>query len=193
MRKIGVTGGIGSGKTTVCNVFEILGVPVFNSDIVAKELMNSSPDVKKALIYTFGSDIYSEKGLNREILAAIVFNKKDALNKINSIVHPAVRNAFQEWCFVHKDKSYVIQEAAILFESGAYKQLDEVVMVYAPEQERIERVVKRNNLTTDDVKKRIDNQLSDEEQRERANYVINNFANHLVIPQVLEIHHQLID
>lgn len=193
MKKIGITGGIGSGKTIVSEVFKILGVPVFNSDSEAKYLVDKDPDVKKKLKAAFGNDIYSDTGLNREKMAGIIFKDKNALEKMNSIVHPAVRKLFNNWCLKHNDLQYVLQEAAILFESGASKQLDKVITVYAPENERINRVMRRNNISRDDVKNRIKNQLSDEEKIKKSDYVIKNFSNYLVIPQVLEIHKQLFD
>ena len=191
MKKVGITGGIGSGKTTVCQIFKILGVPVFDSDTIAKVLINSDSEVKKNLVEAFGNDIYSEKGLDREKMAGIIFTKKDALKKMNSIVHPAVRRAFSEWCFKHGNVPYVLQEAAILFESGAAKQLDKIITVYAPEEERIRRVAKRNNTGSGEVRKRIESQLPDEEKIKRSDFVVNNYADYLVIPQVLEIHNQL--
>lgn len=192
MKKIGITGGIGSGKTIVCEIFHILGIPIFNSDVIAKNLIDTDEEVGEELKKTFGSDIYSEKGLNREKMAGIVFKDKVALQKMNSIVHPAVRKNFAEWCLANSYSPYVLQEAAILFESGANQLLDKIITVFAPEDIRIERVVKRNKTSETEVKKRMENQISDEEKIKKSDFVINNYSNYLVIPQVLKIHEQLL-
>ncbi len=193
MKKIGITGGIGSGKTTVCNIFRILGIPVFDSDLEARNIINSDLKVKNELMACFGRDIYSENGLHREKMAAIIFNNKAALKKMNSIVHPAVRSYFSEWCIKNNNKPYVLQEAAILFESGGYKQMDKIITIYAPVEERIKRVVERSNTSFDEVSRRIKNQLSDEEKIKKSDFVINNYSSNLVIPQVLNIHKQLLE
>ena len=190
MQKIGLTGGIGSGKTTVARVFENLGVPVYYADLRAKEIVDTDEFVKEKIISAMG-DVYENGKLNRPKVAKIVFNNKEKLNQLNSIVHPAVRNDFLSWCESHSDKKFVIEEAAILFESGADKFVDKTIMVYAPEEIRIERVCKRDQVDRASVKARIKNQMPDKEKLRLADFVIKNYADYLVVPQVIEIYDEL--
>lgn len=192
MTKVGVTGGIGSGKTLICQVFEKLGIPVFYADEEAKRLLNDDPQVKEAVMKYFGREIYDESGIKKALLASKIFNNQEALREINSIVHPAVRRLFLEWAESKESVfHYLIEEAAILFESGSYKDLDFNVLVYAPEELRIERVAKRDNTNREHIKTRMKHQMKDEEKIQLVEAVIYNDESQLVIPQILEIHQQL--
>lgn len=190
--KIGVTGGIGSGKTTVCRVFSILGIPVFAADIEASKIMETDPSVIEEVNSIAGKDIYTNGSLNRKELAGIIFNDKDLLEKINHMIHPLVRKNFDRWQ-KSQDAEYVIFEAAILLDSGSFGVVDKVITVTAPLEERIERVVKRNNLTREQILERIRNQSSDEFKVSRSDYVIDNSDNKLIIPEILRIHKEIIE
>lgn len=187
MRIIGVTGGIGSGKSTVSKVFKELGIPVYDADTEAKFLINNSDVIKKEFKSIFGDDIYiDDNQIDRKRLSKLIFNDKSLLDKVNSIVHPAVRSHFKAWAASQKT-DLVIKEAAILFESGTYKDVDIVITVTAPEDERIERVCKRDNVSKEQVRKRIANQISDEEKIKKSDFIIKNAENDMIIPQVLKI------
>lgn len=187
MIKVGITGGIGSGKSTVCKVFRIMGVPVFEADIVAKQLMNNDPTLRKQLIHLFGASVYqADQTIDRKYLAGIVFSNPSLLRKLNEAVHPAVRKSFDEWC-LNQHSAYVIHEAAILFESGFYKMMDKTITVATDETERIDRVVKRDHITVEMVRQRIKNQWNDEQRIKLADFVIGNNDNELIIPQIIEI------
>ncbi len=188
MKIIGLTGGIGSGKTIVAEVFEKLGIPVYNSDIEAKQLMNTDSDIINKLKTVFGYDIYSDKNiLNRKKLAKLIFNNKEKLNTVNSIVHPAVKKHFNNWV-KEQTSSYVIKETAILFETGIYKDVDKIITVIAPAELRIKRVMKRDNLTRDEIIKRMSNQTDDEIKVKQSDFVIVNDEKTLIIPEILKIH-----
>jgi dephospho-CoA kinase len=191
MLKVGITGGIGSGKSTVCQVFKLLGIPVYHADIEASYLIDTDTDIRNQLIDLFGDSIYNGE-LKRDILAGIIFNDKKALDNVNKIVHPKVRNHFFKWAETHKDKKYILFEAAILFESGTYKLLDKVITVTAPKKLRIERVMDYRNYSADKIKDIIKNQLPDKIKIEQADYVIVNDNKSLILPQILEIHNRLI-
>ena len=189
MLKIGITGGIGSGKTTICKVFEKVGIPVYYADLQARELMNTDAVLIEELKKEFGTAIYNEqKELIRPKLAEIVFNDKQKLQKLNAMVHPAVQRGFKLWAEQYADKPYVLKEAALLFESGSYKDLDYVVTISAPKAMRLQRVVDRDGVKKSDVEKRMKNQLTEEERLERADYVINNDETQAVIPQIMQLH-----
>ncbi len=189
MLVVGVTGGIGSGKSIVCKIFEQLGVPIYNADKEAKELMNNDAALIKDLKKKFGNDLYNGKeGLNRKKLSEIVFNDKEKLEKLNAIVHPHVRKHFQKWKKEHQDAKYLVKEAAILFESGADEDCDRVITVIAPRLLRIERVMERDDVSKEKVGAIIDNQWSSSEKIKKSDFVIANDNNYLVIPQVLELH-----
>ncbi len=192
MLKIGITGGIGSGKSTVCKVFELLGVPVYNSDLEAKKIQNEDAGVKTAILKEFGESILNPDGMiDRTLLAAIVFNDKEKLQKLNSIVHPAVARHFDNWLELNKSSNYVIKEAAILIESGAHKTVDKIILVLAPIEVRINRTIKRDKISEELVRQRINNQLSDEEKIKRSDFIIYNDEQQLLIPQIIAIHEQL--
>lgn len=191
MIKVGITGGIGSGKSTVCKVFSVLGVPVFYADATAKQLMNSEPQLREQLIRLFGPAVYlPDQTIDRKYLAGIVFSDKSLLEKLNHIVHPAVGKAFDDWC-LKQNAPYILHEAAILFESGFYKMMDKTIMVYTDEHERIERVVKRDKIPEEMVIQRMKNQWPDEEKIKLADYVIGNNDRELIIPQIVEIDKKL--
>lgn len=170
---IGLTGGIGSGKTTIANYFEEKGVPVYIADNEAKKIMQSKSIIEE-IKSVFGEPVFESEVLNRAKLAEIVFGNSDKLNQLNSIIHPAVKKDFEAWLQKNKNYDYVIYEAAILFESGRYKDCDIVITVTAPEEVRIERVIKRDKTTKEQVLNRMKMQWKDEERIVKSNYVINN-------------------
>ena len=191
MIKVGITGGIGSGKSTVCEIFRLLGIPVFVADQEAKILMNSNAEVIEKLIHLFGKDIYTENRiLNRKKLAEIIFNNDIQREMVNQIVHPAVRTAFMNW-IEKQDSPYIIHEAAILFESGFYKMMDYTLLVTAPEKMRIERVMKRDGIETKNIKDRMEKQWPDSEKRKLASFELVNDNRDLIIPQIIKIDENL--
>ena len=191
MITIGITGGIGSGKSTVCKIFKLLGVPVFEADFAAKELINSNSEIKTGLIHLFGNDIYTpNSGVDRKKLANIIFNDDIQLAKVNKLVHPVVRSEYANW--IKKQNSrYIIHEAAILFESGFYKMMDFTILVSAPELQRIERVINRDGTSEKLVKERMAKQWTDEQKRELASVEIKNDNRNLIIPQIVKIDNQI--
>ena len=189
MLKIGITGNIGSGKTTVSKIFEILNVPVFYADDAAKKVMVEDIILIDALKTEFGSGAYFDDGsLNRKHIAGIVFNNERELAKLNAIVHPAVFRAFDNWVADIKNAPYVMKEAALLFESSSYKMCDKTIMVTAPLELRINRVMERDNLSRAEAESRNARQFSEEKKIQMADFVIRNDDTELVIPQVLELH-----
>jgi dephospho-CoA kinase len=190
--KVGLTGGIGSGKSLVGKLFALLGVPVFESDSVSKKMLNNS-EVIEVITKAFGAAILDAKGLiDRKKLAAVVFNDKKKLQKLNAIMHPMVQQAFEQWCRENNHAPCVIKEAAILFESGAHRQLDYVIGVQAPEQLRIARVMSRDRITADEVKHRISKQMPDNEKMALCDFIITNDDATAVLPQVISLHEKLI-
>jgi dephospho-CoA kinase len=187
---VGLTGGIGSGKSTVAKVFQSLGVPIFNSDLEAKYIINNDVEVIRAITLEFGN-VYENGKLNRIKMAEVVFNDKNALEKLNKIVHPKVAEYFENWVLENNDSSILIKEAAILIESGAYKKIDKIVLVTAPTTIRIQRVVNRDNISKEKVKERMNAQLSDKEKLSYADFFIINDDIQLVIPQVLAAYNKL--
>jgi dephospho-CoA kinase len=189
MLKIGITGGIGSGKTTICRVFELLNVPVYYADEASKKLLVSDPDIKKKILSVFGKEVLDAQQLiSRKEIAALVFGNEMELKKLNTIMHPAVAIHFDSWLKAFAEYPYVIKEAAIMFESGAYLQMDKIVTVTAPDELRIARVLKRDAVSKEEIQRRINAQLSEGERIKRSNYVIVNDEQQLVIPQVLKLH-----
>jgi dephospho-CoA kinase len=193
MITVGLTGGIGSGKTLISEVFNRLGIPVFNADYEARKIMNSDEEVILQIKKEFGDDIYNTEGINRKKLAAIIFENESALKKTNSIVHPKLREYFINWSKGKTDSLYVIEEAAILFESNAHKELDITINVHADELVRINRVVERDQVPIESVRSRMKNQLSDKERISLSDYTIYNDGNRMVLPQVLEIHQKILN
>lgn len=192
MLKVGITGGIGSGKTTVCKIFELLGIPVFYADQAAKELMQHDEVLKLKLMEKFGTDTYlPDESINRNYLANIVFTDEAQLVALNAIVHPAVFSAFDQWLGKQSAK-YVVKEAALLFESGSHQLCDFNVLVQAPEEIRIERVMKRDQITKEQVLGRIAQQMSDEDKSKLADYLLMNDEKELLIPQILNLDQKLL-
>ncbi len=190
MIKVGITGGIGSGKSTICQFFRMIGIPVFEADAEAKELINTSDTIKNQLIAEFGRDIYlPNQVIDRKKLAGLIFNSPSLLAKVNQIIHPEVREHFFKWCD-RQNSPYVVHEAAIMFESGFYRMMDFTILVTAPEQERIARVMKRENSTAESVKARIDKQWTDEQKAQLASFVLNNDNNELVLPLLVKLDKQ---
>lgn len=189
--KVGVTGGIGSGKTTVCRVFRILGIPVFSADDEARVIMDSDEDIRRQVNQLAGSDMYKDGILDRVEMARLIFHNREMLLSINKIIHPVITGHFMNW-EKKQDAPYVIFEAAILFETGTSKLLDKVITVIAPVEDRIERVVKRNSLTREQVIERINNQSDDQMKVSLSDYVISNRENDMVIPAILRIHEELL-
>ena len=188
---IGITGGIGSGKSTICNVYRVLGIPVFEADIEAKRLMDNSEKIKIGLIDLFGKDIYTQNGtLDRKKLAGIIFNDKIKLEKVNSLVHPEVRSEFICWT-KQQSTAYVIHEAAIMFETGLYKLMDYTILVSASEEERIKRVIKRDKLEKIQVLERMSKQWTDEQKRPLADVEFLTNDTTLLIPRIIKIDKQL--
>ena len=188
--KVGITGGIGSGKSSVSKVFNILGIPVFSSDAAARKIMNSDDMVIEKVKTIAGKDVYSSGCLDRMELARIIFNNESLLRKINEAVHPIVFEHFKSW-EKSASASYVIMESAILFESGASGLVDRIITVIAPVEERIERVIRRNKLTKEQVIDRIKNQMGDEEKIRLSDYVIYNSEHEMIIPSILKIHEEI--
>jgi dephospho-CoA kinase len=189
--KLGVTGGIGSGKTSVCRVFGILGVPVFSADREASELVENDQRIISRINSIAGKDLYTNGGLDRMELAKIIFNDKTLLEKINSLVHPVVFDHFRKWV-LEQTAPYVIMEAAILFESGASKYVDKVATVQAPKEQRMERIIQRNRLSRDQVMERMRNQIDDEARMKLSDYIIYNSENDMIIPAILNIHNDIL-
>lgn len=192
MIKIGITGGIGSGKSLVCAVFNKLGVPVYKADDSAKLLMNTNAQIKEKLTAKFGPEVYMHNTINRPLLAEIIFNNKEALAYVNAAVHPIVATDFEYWCTLHANKQYVIEESALLFESGAYQRMDKIVTVLAPDNLRKQRVMKRDNITAAKVAQRMSNQMPDGIKAERSNYIIYNDGKLSLIEQILNLHNTFI-
>ncbi|MFA6944926.1 MAG: dephospho-CoA kinase [Pedobacter sp.] len=193
MLKIGVTGGIGSGKTTVCKVFELLGIPVFYADQVAKSIMHTDPELKKKLLEAFGKKSYSMNGeLNRSYISSIVFNNELELEKLNALVHPAVFKAFDTWIAGNSEAPYVIKEAALLFESDSYKMCDQSVLVISPLASRISRIKARDGISTEEIQSRINRQLSDDQKMKFADHILVNDEQQLLIPQIISLHQQFL-
>ncbi|MEC5166935.1 dephospho-CoA kinase [Flavobacterium sp. PL11] len=183
---IGLTGGIGSGKTTVAKYFESLGVPIYIADDEARQLMQTS-EIMINIRTSFGDAIFDGEVLNREKLSQIVFNDPESLKKLNSIIHPAVKKHFQDWVLTKKDVEFIIYEAAILFESGNYKNCDYVISVTAAVETRIERVIARDNTTRENVLKRMKAQWTDEERIAKSDFVIENSNLDIAKQQATEI------
>jgi dephospho-CoA kinase len=187
MLRVGVTGGIGSGKTLVCSILQNMGYPVYNADWEAKQIVNSNPKAIADISKLFGPSIYKNGLLDSKRVALEVFSNPQLLKKLNAIVHPLVFEHFNSWCQAHGNQKIVFKEAAIIFESGANKYLDRVVGVFAPLEQRIKWVVARDRIDEDAVRQRIANQMSDHELKKLCNYHIVNSSEVLLLPQVLGV------
>jgi len=170
---IGITGGIGSGKTTAAKYFEKLGFPIYNSDVRAKNIQNNHPEVIQEIKNIFGDEAYTADGMNRTYIASQTFNNKEKLMQLNAVVHPAVFEDFKTW-INQQDAKFVMKEAAILIESGSYKDCDIIISVVADKEIRIQRTIERDQLTREEILKRIENQLSDEERKDYSDFIIDN-------------------
>lgn len=192
MLKIGITGGIGSGKSTVSRIFELLGIPVYYADERAKDILTRDAELITAVKAHFGEEVYDENGvLNRKYLGNIVFNDKRQLALLNSLVHPATIRDSNQWAQQQK-APYVLKEAALLFETESFHHLDKIIGVFAPQPLRIHRVMKRDNVTRDEVLARINKQIDETIKMRLSDYVIYNDEQRMVIPQVLALHEQLL-
>lgn len=192
MLTVGLTGGIGSGKSLIASVFRTLGIPVFNADDVGRNLTGSDPEILSGLHSWLGDEFFEGGVLNRSMLAAMVFKDSRALQQLNEIIHPRVAGAFNNWVARHAADPYVIHEAAILFESGFYKQLDRIILVTCPEEVRVQRITARDGISREDALLRLRNQWTDELKIPLAHYVIHNDESELIIPAILDIHNLLI-
>ncbi|MCP4124515.1 MAG: dephospho-CoA kinase [Bacteroidetes bacterium] len=193
MIRAGITGGIGSGKTTVCRFFEFLRTPIYYADTRAKELMNTDPELGESIRKAFGHEAYTKHGLlNRAFLANEVFKDDHQLKVLNSLVHPAVWKDVANWLQIHHEAPYTLYEAAILFETGSYKMFDKVITVFAPEEMRIKRVMERDGVGKKEVLARMDKQMADENKIKLADYVIYNDMEHSLVSQILTVHKELI-
>ena len=191
MLRIGLTGGIGSGKTTVAKVFETLGIPVYYADEAGKRLMNEDENLRKQIIANFGEASYENGKLNRKYIASIVFADKQKLALLNSLVHPVTIKDADEWMKA-QTTAYAIKEAALIFESGSGKGLDYIIGVYAPQALRIKRTMDREHVTKEEVIKRMQNQVDEEMKMKLCDFIIYNDEQQLVIPQVLQLHEQFL-
>ena len=191
MMTIALTGGMGSGKSTVARLFRMLGVPVFEADREARTLQDHDPALREAIAARFGQELYAGGTLDRKALAVRVFGRPAELGSLNALVHPAVRRAFDAWC-AEQCGPYVIMEAAVLVENGGHARFDRIVVVEAPEAQRVARVMQRDGLAEGEVQARLKHQATDQERGSAAHFNIINDGSRLVIPQVIAIHEQLI-
>lgn len=187
---VGITGGIGAGKSIVCRVFKSLGTPVYDADTRAKWLMNQSAELKTKIIQLFGEKAYSSEGiLDNKFIAGEVFHAKEKLKTLNSFVHPAVKQDFEHWVEKHQNEKYVLKEAALLIEAGSYKDLDQLILVTAPKEIRIKRVLERDlHRDRNQVLAIIDKQLADNLKAEKAHHVLVNDGETMLLPQILGLH-----
>ncbi|OQX78802.1 MAG: dephospho-CoA kinase [Bacteroidetes bacterium 4484_276] len=190
MQKIGLTGNIGSGKSLVARIFKTFDIPVFEADVEAKTILYS-PEVSKKVVQIFGYGILVDGSISRKKLANLAFNNPALLQKLNNIIHPAVKQKFKQWAELHISKPYIIYEAAILFESGQYKEFDRIITVFADPETRIQRVMQRDEVSRKLVLERMKNQWPDEKKNALADFVISNNNEDLLIPQVENIHLKL--
>ena len=189
---LGITGGIGSGKSTVSKIFEVLGVKIYQSDDMAKYLMENDNKLISSIINYFGEESYINGKINKEYISQNVFYDKEKLKTINNLVHPVVINDFKKWCLIHKNEKILIKEAALLFESKSYKKLDFVIYVYAEKKLRISRILKRDSYRTkDQIEHIIKSQLTDKESFEKADYILENNEKSLLLPEVIDLYEKI--
>lgn len=187
MIKLGVTGGIGSGKSVVCEVLRLHDIPVYDADLEAKRLNDTSPVIREKLIEAFGAELYKNDKLDRKKLAQLIFNDEKNLRQVNSIIHPELAKHFEKWTDGRMEHSIVAIDAAVLFEAGFQQFVDKTITVFSPIETRIERVVKRDNLTKEQILSRINSQMSDEEKIRLSDFVIINDNKHSILEQVSTI------
>jgi dephospho-CoA kinase len=192
MLKVGITGGIGSGKSMVARIFGVLGIPVYNADDAAKRLMDSDTVLRQALMAEFGTELYADGQLNRPYLANLVFNNQEKLSRLNAIVHPTTIQDAADW-MQRQTAPYVLKEAALIFESGSQQGLDYVIGVSAPEALRLQRTMQRDTATREQIKARMSKQIDETIKMRLCDFVIVNDEQQMVIPQVLALHEQLLD
>lgn len=190
--KLGVTGGIGSGKTTVCRIFAVIGIPVFSADDEARQIQDTDREVISEINELAGRDLYSSGKLDRTGLAKLIFNDRNLLGKVNSLIHPRVFENYLRWEAL-QDSPYTVMEAAILFESGAYRLVDRILTIVTPLEERIERLVKGNKMTREQVLERINNQIDDESRIRQSHFLIFNSENDMIIPAVLGVNNEMLN
>ncbi len=189
MIKVGLTGGIGSGKTTIAHFFETLKIPIYYSDFEAKRLMVENRTIRKSLVDLLGSNVYLKNGeLNKSYISNQIFNNNLILKQVNSIVHPIVKDHFDNFCKASQYSKYIIKESAILIESGLHKDLDKIILVIADEENKLKRVANRDNINLEDIKARISKQMTDQEKIPFSDFVITNNNNQLLIPELIRIH-----
>jgi len=193
MKIIGLTGGIGSGKSSVLKIFKKIGISTYNADESAKELISSDKKIIFSIKQLLGEDIYNENELNSKLVSKIVFNDKEKLKSLNSIIHPEVAKDFDNFCFEHRNESYVVKEAAIIFETKTENLFNKIIYVKAPKEIRIDRVMQRDNLSRDDVLNRIQNQINETSIIDKCDFIINNINYSELEEKVLEIHNTLIN
>lgn len=192
MMRVGLTGGIGSGKSLIARIFSTIGIPVFEADGVSRKIMAENDQVRKSLISWFGNEIYAGGEPDRKALAGILFNDAESLARVNNMLHPLVLNEFISWCGRIEGSPYVIHEAAILFETGFYKYMDYNILVTAPVELRIKRIMDRDHTTREKVLDRMKNQWPEEDKIPLADFLITNDGMNSVISKILEIHNYLI-
>lgn len=192
MLKVGITGGIGSGKTTVCKIFEQLGIPIYYADDRAKLLMTEDPELVSQIKLLFGESAYSKGKLNRPFIANIVFNDPEKLSQLNALVHPAVAKDGERWHLAQKNAPYTLKEAALLYEAGSYRQLDRMICVVAPEDLRIKRVMQRDQVDQAAVEARMNKQWPQSQKARLSDFLVYNDGSEFLIQQVLRIHHKLL-
>ncbi|HAD97787.1 MAG TPA: dephospho-CoA kinase [Cryomorphaceae bacterium] len=189
---VGLTGGIGSGKSTVASLFAHLGVPIFEADAVSKQILDTDKELQGQLTELLGPGLVKDGRVNKGFMASVIFNDEELLQQVNGLIHPAVGHAFAKWYASHKSTPYVIREAAILFESGTYKDCDHIIVVSAPLEMRVERVMKRNHISREQVMERVNKQWPEEQKLKLADSIIYNDHSQSVIKQVLKIHENII-
>ena len=191
MLKIGLTGGMGSGKTTISKIFSVLGIPVFNADDIAKNIMNEDAGLKQSLTDLFGSEAYVNDKLNRKYIASIVFTDRYKLDQLNALVHPVTIAAADKW-ISEQTTPYILKEAALMFEAGAAAHLDYVIGVYAPQHLRLQRVIQRDDASREDILSRMNNQVDETIKMKLCDFIIVNDEQQAVLPQVLSLHQKFL-
>ena len=191
MVRVGLTGGIGSGKSTVAQIFEVLGIPVYYADVEARRLMNDNKEIRSAIINTFGKASYTNETLDRKYIASIVFSDPEKLELLNAIVHPATKKDGESW-MNRQTTPYAIHEAALIFEAKVDERLDYVIGISSPQELRIKRAMQRDRVTHEEILKRMDKQIDEETKMNQCDFVLINDEEQMLIPQVLKLHEKLI-